>query len=235
VGLRHRPNWFSTGFSTASVDSYFSDPLSSLFIAFELSFVRPKFGCVVDESAVSRAGWMLDMEQFVVEDVVQDEVRDHRGIKQQAYEDGVVCGVVPAQNPPRARRGPGQPRALELPSEVLRIDAIEIQLQVLPPPFRDRRTRATSAYSARGPGALLHFGIENEGAIQRMVAIIDGSPVNLGKQDQGEGMQHFLRRVCQQIADANKQPILTEARGMRQARKRKEFDMHLGQRRPWLE
>ena len=79
------------------MDSYFSDPFSSLFIAFELSFVRPKFGCVVDESAVSRAGWMANMQEFMVQDVIQHAVWDDGRIEEEADKNSMVGSVIAAE------------------------------------------------------------------------------------------------------------------------------------------
>jgi len=89
------------------VDSYFPDPFSGLFIAFELSLIGPKFRGVIDQSAVSSAGGMPDMEEFVVQDVVQHEVGYQGRIEEQADEDGMVRRVVATQNSARSGRRPG--------------------------------------------------------------------------------------------------------------------------------
>jgi len=72
------------------------NPIGSVFIAFELSFIRAKFWSVIDKSTVPGAGRMPDMEEFVVQDVIQNEIRYQRRIEEQADEDRMMCGVVTA-------------------------------------------------------------------------------------------------------------------------------------------
>jgi hypothetical protein len=78
----------------------------------------------------------------------------------------------------------------------------------------------------------LHLAAKDKSTIERVVALVDSPPVNLGQKNQSEGPKHFLGCVCEQVAHANEQAALAEPGCMCQTCKRKELHMYLRQRSP---
>ena len=79
------------------MDSHFPDPFGGVFIAFKLAFVGSKFRGVIDRTAVPGAGWMANMQEFMVQDVVQHEVWDDGRIEEEADENSMVGSVIAAE------------------------------------------------------------------------------------------------------------------------------------------
>src|SRR4249919_1422008 len=120
----------------------------------------------------------------------------------------MVRGLITTQDTTRPGRGPSQPRSLKFASEVLRVEAIEVCVQILPSASGNRRPGPSSSSRAGGLCTFLHRTLEDETTIEGMVLFVHSPAINLRQQYERQRLEHAFRRINKQVAHSNQKTIL---------------------------
>src|SRR5262245_30489127 len=102
-----------------AVLAYYSiQPVLRGLITREALLFRAKSRCVIVPPAINDLGGVLDVQHLVIEDVLDEPLRHVTRVERFADRDGVVDGVVMAENPLGPTLRPGQHWLLELIIEI---------------------------------------------------------------------------------------------------------------------
>ena len=97
----------------------------------ELPFVVPERRCVVVPAAVMVNRWVLDVEHFVVDDVLHDPTRHIPGVERLTYDDRLMRRVVMCEDAVRLLRRPRQYRFWKLPAKIPEIQVLEDLVEIV--------------------------------------------------------------------------------------------------------
>ena len=174
------------------------------------------------------------MEHLVIEEILDRITRYFRPIKDAAYHDGIVGGIIVAQAVPRVIATPRQLRTRHKAMEESGIQLLEDPLQVI--------VLALGSHKALAPTHLANqmgFGGDALAAgklaeLRRLLSV-DLLAVQLGDQDVKDGMENILRCALQQVGEPHQDMALPQPDGIVQICKREELDLEFRQRGPRTE
>src|SRR6266540_16899 len=153
---------------------------------------------------------MFQVQHLVVDDVLHRKARHVRLVKDLADHDGIVRGIVVAQQMARALRAPAHLGPPEQTIKEADIQRIEDLVQIVAAPLR--RLQALASAHLPYPLRLLHHLARGDvAAVARTVRPVDRAAVNLGQKDVDDGLQHRLRRALQQVGKAQFHPAVRQA------------------------
>ena len=148
--------------------------------------------------AAAHAHRVLQVQHFVVHQVFNREAWDVRAVEDAADHDGVVRGIVVAQQAARVVAAPCEHRPSQQTVEEAPVDRLEDLFQIVEAAHGGMDLLA----SARLPGV---FGLPADGFRRCVTAVAvgvrsgDRLAIELGKQDVRDGFQYGLRRGFQQV------------------------------------
>src|SRR5205085_2425757 len=86
---------------------------------------------VIEATTIDKPRWMFDMQHLVIEDVLDKPFGPVRGVERLADHDGVVDGIVVAENAARAARRPSERRLLKCIVQITPVEACEQSIQIV--------------------------------------------------------------------------------------------------------
>ena len=160
------------------------DERQSLFELRELTLVRFECGGMDTPAKPAHSDWMLEVEHFVIEQVLDRVARTRGPIEYAAHDDSVMGGIVMAQRAPSQVLTPGELRPAQKTAEEPEVECFEDFLEVVEAAFR-----AGEAFGASGVAN--QFRLPRDGGAGRepleaqVLSSIDRLAVKLGQQDVG--------------------------------------------------
>ena len=228
------PIQFPQGYPQIAVESNFRwllqlfQPEFGFAILQELLFFCPEFRRVNNKAGIPRPGLVFHVKHLVIQHVLADIRRDFQRVEDAADEDRVVSCIKAAEYVARFFRGPGEAGLGNAPGEIASIQSVEQRFQIYIAALKAADARRTAPAAAGGACASLNVVFQDECPISLMMRVIDFLAVQLGKQDQGQRMIDSRRRVREDIADANSEPVFPQPGGVIQTGEREELDRYVG-------
>jgi len=168
---------------------------------------------MVVPAAVDDLCRVIDVEHLVEDDVLDDEFRDKGRIERFADDDGLVGGIVVAEDAIGFPYRPGQRRFRQGSAEIGVIERIEDLFEVVDLAFGGGDDlSAMFAFIGDGPNTVL-IG-RNGGGVYVFCGGGDAAAIKFGDQDQGKGTLGRCRKVPADLGDANENMAVPYADGV---------------------
>src|SRR6266478_5365899 len=191
----------------------------------EALFFRQKLPRVHASPTPTQLDRVLQVQHFVVENVLDGVARHARMVEDAADDDGVVRWVVVAETAAGMVPAPGKLRAPHESVEEAAVEVVEdfFQMVVMAAGGVDMLASAHLANEPRFCGNVVAGDIA---AITGAVRAIDRLTIELGQQDVGDRMQHGFGSAFEQIGEADVELSLAQADGVVDGDESIETNMH---------
>ncbi len=150
------------------------------------------------------------MQHLVVNEVLQRQLRHAEVVKDAAYDDGMVSGIVMAEQAAGALAAPTHARAGHQAVEKAGIQLFKNGFQIVNMTLRADHGFA-STQLAHPLGLLCHGLRTGPAAVAGGVRWLNRLAVELGNEDVGNGLYGSFGRTFQQVAQADVDNILPDA------------------------
>lgn len=214
-------------FGTSSGDLHALQKCIGFGDVWEQFFFGVKLWRVHAAAAAAEPDGMLQMEHFVVDDVVQNIGGHGRMIENAADDDGVVRRVVMAENAARFGLTPTHARPRHQAVKEARVQLLEdgIKVKEMSSGGAEAFASAQLAHQMR----LAHDVVAGDiFPVTRRLSPIDGLAVHFGQQNMCDGAENGLRRALQQIGKPNQQAALAQANRIVDVGEGEELDFEFG-------
>lgn len=183
-----------------------------------------ELGGVDAAAAAAQSDGMLQVQHLVVDDVLDGVAGDGEVIEDSADDDGIVGGVVVAEDAACPGRAPAHARASHESVKKTRVEIFENCVKIVEVPLW-RAQKFAAAHLADQMGFADNFMAGNIFSVASGVAAIDGLAVHLGKKDVGDGVKNRVGGAFQEIREPYQQPTLAKANGVVYVGEGEKFDL----------
>ena len=161
-------------------------------------------------SATAKSYGVLEMEHLVIDDVLDRRPRHAGMVEDTAHHNGVMGGIIVAQMIAGTFAAPGHPGTCQQSVKETGVKVIKDSLQIVGMTLGGIKA-LSSAHLADKVGLLADVVAGNVAAITGGSFAIDRTPVHLGQENVGDGLQYGRGRAFEEIGKANKQSAFAHA------------------------
>src|SRR5579872_4944329 len=198
----------------------------------EQLFFGLKLGRVYTPAAAAQLYWMLQMEHFVINDVVEHVAGNTGMIEDPADDDGVVRGIVVAENAARFCLTPTHPRARHQTVEESSVELLEDGIEIVI--MSARRAQHFAAAHLPDEVRLADDLVAADiFPVARRLSAVNGTPVHFRQQDVRNRAQNGFRRAFEQVREPHQQLAFPEPDRVVDIGEGEELDLQLGQGSAW--
>ena len=168
--------------------------------------------------------WMLQVEHFVEEDVLDYVAGDSGVVEDSADDDGVVGGVVVAEAVAGVVAAPGELGASHQSVEKAAVEVFEkfFEVVMVAAGGVDVLASAELADEARFGGDVVAGDVA---AVAGGLGAVDRLAIELGQQDVGDGMEDGVGGAFEQVGEADVELSLAQADGVVDGNERVKADV----------
>jgi len=174
---------------------------------------------------------VLEVQHFVIDDVLHREPRDSRVIEDAAHHDGVVSGIVVPQAVARVLAAPRHLRTGQQSVEKLQVQNVEDGLEIIGVTLR-RIHPLPAAHLPNQVRLARHMLTGHVSAVSRGVLAVNRLAVHLGEKNMRDRPQDVIGCPLEQVGDAHQQLALAQPDGVIDVGEAEKFDPELRNRGP---
>lgn len=162
--------------------------------------------------AASQLDGMLQVQHFVINDVLDSRSRDVRMVEDPAHNNGIVCGIIVAEAVSGSVRAPGKARSAQQRVKESGVEMVEDFFQIVGMSYGGGQAFPPANLPDQ-MGFSRHLMAGDIAAITKSMLTPNRFPVEFGKQHMRQGAQYGVRRPLKHVRNANQQPAFPHADG----------------------
>src|SRR5579864_2949405 len=202
--------------------------------AWEKLFLGLKLRGMDAPAAAAQLDGVFQVEHFVVDDVIQHVPRHGGMIEDTADDDGVVRGIVVAEDAAGLGLAPAHAGTGHQAMEKAAVQVLKDGLEIVEVAAGGAQQFA-AAHLADKVGLADDFMARDVFAVTRGLPPIDRAAVHLGQQNVRDSLQNCVGSSFQQVGEADQQAAVAQPDGVVDVGKGEELNLEFGQGSAWTE